>query len=96
MLANYINVQEVEKYGSLREVVRTIRYVIKITNSYKNICIGSDFGGYIPHLTDMNSLCEIEKLRVLLLKEFGSEEIVEDILAKNVIEFIRNNWKRNK
>ncbi|UCH65214.1 MAG: membrane dipeptidase [Ignavibacterium sp.] len=95
MLANYINVQEVEKYGSLREVVRTIRYVIKITNSYKNICIGSDFGGYIPHLIDMNSLCEIEKLRVLLLKEFGSEEIVEDILAKNVIEFVRNNWKRN-
>jgi len=38
----------------------------------------------------MNSLCEIEKLRVLLLKEFGSEEIVENILAKNVIEFIRN------
>jgi hypothetical protein len=32
---------------------------------------------------------------VLLLKEFGSEEIVEDILAKNVIDFIRNNWKRN-
>jgi microsomal dipeptidase-like Zn-dependent dipeptidase len=94
MLANYINVQEVEKYGSLKEVVRTIRYVVKITNSFKNICIGSDFGGYIPHLIDMNSLCEIEKLRVLLLKEFGSEEIVEDILAKNVIEFIKNNWKR--
>jgi hypothetical protein len=32
---------------------------------------------------------------VLLLKEFGSEEIVEDILAKNVIEFIKNNWKRS-
>jgi microsomal dipeptidase-like Zn-dependent dipeptidase len=95
MLANYINVEQVEKYGSLREVVRTIRYVIKITNSFKNICIGSDFGGYIPHLVDMYRLCEIEKLRVLLLKEFGSEEIVEDILAKNVIEFVKNNWKRN-
>jgi membrane dipeptidase len=95
MLANYINVEQVEKYGSLREVVRTIRYVVKITNSFKNICIGSDFGGYIPHLIDMDSLCEIEKLRVLLLDEFGSEEIVENILAKNVIEFVRNNWKRN-
>ncbi|MGB5894798.1 MAG: membrane dipeptidase [Ignavibacteriaceae bacterium] len=95
MLANYINVQEVEKYGSLKEVVRTIRYVVKITNSFKNICIGSDFGGYIPHLIDMNSLCEIEKLRVLLLKEFGSEEIVENILAKNVIDFIGTNWGRN-
>jgi microsomal dipeptidase-like Zn-dependent dipeptidase len=76
-------------------VVRTIRYAVKITNSFKNVCIGSDFGAYIPSLSDINQLCQIEKLRVLLLKEFGSEEIVEDILAKNVIDFISANWGRN-
>ncbi len=94
-LSNYTDVMEAEKYGSLREVVRTIRYVAKISNSFKNICIGSDFGAYIPRLSDINRLCQIEKLRELLLEEFGSEVTVEDILAKNVIEFIRINWKRN-
>lgn len=93
-LSNYSNVIDAEKYGSLREVVRTIRYVVKISNSFKNICIGSDFGAYIPRLSDMSCLCQIETLRELLIKEFGSEEIVEDILAKNVINFIRTNWKR--
>ena len=94
-LSNYINISEAERYGSLDEVVRTIRYVAKISNSLKNICIGSDFGAYIPRLSDINQLCQIEKLRVLLLKEFGSEEVVENIMAKNVIDFIRSNWKRH-
>ena len=94
-LSNYTNVMEAEKYGSLREVVRTIRYVVKISNSFKNICIGSDFGAYIPRLSDINRLYQIEKLRKLLLEEFGSEETVEEILAKNTIDFIRTNWKRN-
>jgi len=93
-LSNYSNVTDAEKFGSLREVVRTIRYVVKISNSYKNICIGSDFGAYIPSLSDMNRLCQINNLRELLLKEFDSEEIVENILAKNVIDFIGTNWKR--
>ena len=95
MLSNYINIKEAEKYGSLREVVRTIRFVGKITGSFKNICIGSDFGAYIPPLTDMNCLCQAEMLRNLLMKEFGDEDIVDDILAKNVIDFIKINWKKN-
>lgn len=95
MLSNYANIKEAEEYGSLSDVVRTIRYVTKISNSLKNICIGSDFGGYIPRLTDMNCLCQIEMLRELLENEFGNEETVNDILAKNVIDFIGNNWKRN-
>jgi microsomal dipeptidase-like Zn-dependent dipeptidase len=95
ILSNYANINQAIEHGSLREVVRTIRYAIKISNSLKNICIGSDFGAYIPPLTDMNCLCQVEMLRELLLDEFGSEEIIEDILAKNVIGFIKNNWKRN-
>ena len=95
ILSNYANIKLAEEYGSLRDVVRTIRYVIKISNSSKNICIGSDFGAYIPRLTDMNCLCQVEMLRELLLKEFGNEDVVEDILAKNIIGFIKNNWKRN-
>jgi microsomal dipeptidase-like Zn-dependent dipeptidase len=60
----------------------------------KNVCIGSDFGAYLPGLNDMNCLCQVEILRDLLIDEFTDEKIVEDILAKNVIEFIKNNWNR--
>jgi microsomal dipeptidase-like Zn-dependent dipeptidase len=95
MLSNYANIKEVVKSGSLRDVVQTIRYIAKISGSTKNICIGSDFGAYIPPLNDINCLCQIEILRKLLLDEFSNESIVEDILAKNVIEFVKNNWKRN-
>ncbi|MFC2084183.1 dipeptidase [Bacteroidota bacterium] len=92
MLSNYINVKEAEEHGSLRDVVRTIRYVIKISGSLKNVCIGSDFGAYLPALSDMNCLCQVDMLREYLMSEFGSEKIVEDILAKNAIDFIKNNW----
>ena len=95
MLSNYINVKEAEKYGSLREVIRTIRYLTKISGSHKSICIGSDFGAYIPPLTDMNCLCQVEMLREQLINEFSDEEIAENILAKNVIDFIKNNWGIN-
>jgi len=95
MLSNYANVEEAEKHGSLRDVVRTIRYVTKICDSTNNVCIGSDFGAYIPSLTDMNCLCQIDLLHEMLEREFGNEETVDDLLAKNVIEFLGNNWKRN-
>jgi hypothetical protein len=34
-------------------------------------------------------------LREQLINEFSDEEIVENILAKNVIDFIKNNWGKN-
>jgi len=95
VLSNYITVKSAEEYGSLKETVRTIRHIIKISNSLNNVCIGSDFGGFIPRLCDMNCLCQIEMLQELLMKEFSDEKIVEDILAKNAIDFIGNNWKKN-
>ena len=94
-LSNYSNIFEAEEHGSLREVVRTLRYAAKISGSFKHICIGSDFGGYIPRLKDINCLCQIDILRNLLLDEFGDENIVDDIMARNAIDFIGSNWKRN-
>jgi microsomal dipeptidase-like Zn-dependent dipeptidase len=95
VLSNYITVKSAEEYGSLKETVRTIRHVIKISNSTSNVCIGSDFGGFIPRLCDMNCLCQIDMLQELLIKEFSDEKIVEGILAKNTIDFIGNNWQMN-
>jgi membrane dipeptidase len=95
VLSNYTTVKSAEAYGSLKETVRTIRHIIKISNSLSNVCIGSDFGGFIPRLCDMNCLCQIEMLHELLMKEFSDEKIVEGILAKNTIDFIGNNWKMN-
>ena len=95
VLSNYISVKSAEANGTLRDTVRTIRYMIKITNSFNNICIGSDFGGFIPRLADMNCLCNIDMMEQYLMEEFNDEKIVENILAKNAIDFIGKNWKMN-
>ena len=40
----------------------------------------------------MHRLSDIHKLRELLRDEFDDDDIVEDILARNVSEFFVNNW----
>jgi microsomal dipeptidase-like Zn-dependent dipeptidase len=78
----------------LRDVVRTVRYVSKICGTHKCIGLGSDFSGFITGPNDMTCLSEIDKLHQLLLQEFGNDEqAVEDIMANNAINFLRDNWR---
>jgi membrane dipeptidase len=94
VLSNYRGMHVIKEYGSLRDVVRTIRYVTKICGTHKRVGIGSDFAGYITGPKEMTNLGEIDKLRKLLLIEFDNDEaIVEDIMANNVIEFLQKNWR---
>lgn len=92
-LSNFAADKWAAKHGSLREVVRTIRYITKICGSHRCVGIGSDFAGFIPGPSEMTSLGEIGRLRDLLLDEFSSEEVVEAIMAGNVIEFLLENWR---
>jgi microsomal dipeptidase-like Zn-dependent dipeptidase len=94
MLSNYATLSEAEEQGSLMEVVRTIRHVVKICgNDHTHVGIGSDFAGYIPHFKEMGCLGEIDALRNRLLTEFGRDEsVVEDIMANNAINFILKTW----
>ena len=41
---------------------------------------------------EMNDLSRVDLLRDALLDEFADEDIVEDILARNVIDFLDRNW----
>ncbi len=94
LLSNYSGEAAAKQQGSLRDVVRTIRYVSKICGTHKRVGLGSDFSGYITGPTDMRCLGEIDTLRKLLLREFDADEaIVEDIMANNVIEFFLENWR---
>jgi membrane dipeptidase len=94
MLSNYATVGEAEEHGTLREVVRTIRHIVKMCGGdHRHVGIGSDFAGYIPHFKDLRCLGEIDKLRDLLLREFDRDEgVVEDIMANNAINFLLKNW----
>ena len=100
-LSNYSDVTISSKEGSLDDVVRTIRYIYKICgNDHKSIGIGTDFAGFIPPLSDIKCHGNIELLREKLLKEFEDEKedekIVEDVMAKNVIDFFIKNWKAGR
>jgi len=94
-LSNFSDVDIAKKIGSLNDVVRTIRYLYKICgHRHENIGIGTDFAGYIPAPNDMKCHGEIERLRHKLTVEFDhDEQIVEDIMANNVLNFFKQNWK---
>jgi len=92
-LSNYSNLHLSETQGGLSDVVRTIRYIYKICGKHTCIGIGSDFSGYIPELSEMSELSEIGKLKSLLLVEFDDDDdLVEDIMANNVLNFFIKYW----
>ena len=94
-LSNYGGENEAKKYGYLKDVVKTIRYIYKICNyKHTHIGIGTDFAGYITAPNDMKCHGEIDKLREMLLKEFDEDErLVENIMANNVINFFKKYWR---
>jgi len=94
VLSNYGNVKQAKEYGSLKDVVRTIRYVYKICGTHKCIGVGSDFSGFITGPKEISCLGEIDKLRRMLLEEFDEDKgIVDDVMAQNAIDFLLKNWK---
>jgi len=72
-LNNFSNDGLAQEHGGLRDTVRTVRHLVKVTGSHKNVAIGTDFGGYITKPYDMKCQAEIEKLRILLHEEFDRD-----------------------
>lgn len=92
LLSNYATLHEAESQGTLRDVVRTIRYLVKLVG-HEHVGIGTDFAGFIGPPRDMTRVSQIGRLRAMLLEEFGDEMIVTDILANNAIKFLVQNWR---
>jgi microsomal dipeptidase-like Zn-dependent dipeptidase len=92
LLSNYGTLHDADSQGTLRDVVRTIRYLVKLVG-HEHVGIGTDFAGFIGPPRDMNRLSQIGRLRAMLLEEFGDEKVVTDILANNAIRFLLQNWR---
>ena len=92
LLSNYGTLHDAESQGTLRDVVRTIRYLVKLIG-HEHVGIGTDFAGFIGPPRDMTRTSQIGRLRAMLLEEFGDEKIVTDILADNAIRFLIENWR---
>jgi microsomal dipeptidase-like Zn-dependent dipeptidase len=92
LLSNYATLRDAEAQGSLRDVLRTIRYLVKLVG-HEHVGIGTDFAGFVGPPKDMNRVSQIGRLRAMLLEEFGDEKIVTDILANNAIKFLIQNWQ---
>lgn len=91
LLSNYATARGAEKHGDLKDVVRTIRHIVKMVG-HKYVGIGSDFGGFIGPPNDLKRISRIGRLRTMLIEEFGDQEVVDAILADNVMKFIKVNW----
>ena len=92
LLSNYATLHDAESGGTLRDVVRTIRYLVKLAG-HEHVGIGTDFAGYVSPPRDMNRLSQVGRLRAMLLEEFGNEQVVTDIMANNAIRFLSRNWQ---
>jgi membrane dipeptidase len=100
ILSNYGDDDSAYRLGSLDDTVRTVRYITKICGDHRAVGIGSDFSGYIMGPREMKSTGQVELLRERLQVEFEkdhsadqSREIVEDIMARNALRFLRENWR---
>jgi microsomal dipeptidase-like Zn-dependent dipeptidase len=92
LLNNYATLRDAESQGTLRDVVRQVRYLVKLAG-HEHVGIGSDFAGFVGPPREMTRLSQIGQLRAMLLEEFGEEKIVTDILANNTINFFLQNWR---
>jgi membrane dipeptidase len=96
MLSNYSSLDVARERGSLADVVRTIRYLVKILGGHGPLAIGSDFSGFIVGPRDMGRLGQVQRLRDALQAEFADERMVADIMANNAMRFLAANWGREQ
>jgi len=93
-LSNYATYERAIEQGSLADVVRTVRYLVKILGGHHSIGIGSDFSGFIVGPREMNRLGEVDRLRTALMEEFGDQELVADLMSRNATRFLSEHWGR--
>lgn len=93
-LSNYATYERALKRGTLADVVRTVRYLVKILGGHGSIGIGSDFSGFIGGPSDMNGLGQVDRLRTALMDEFADEALVSGVMARNATRFLSEHWGR--
>ena len=91
-LSNYATYERAIAQGSLADVVRSVRYLVKILDSHCSIAIGSDFSGFIAGPTDMSRLGQVHRLRTALMEEFADAALVSDVMSRNATRFLSEHW----
>jgi microsomal dipeptidase-like Zn-dependent dipeptidase len=100
ILSNYAGDDSAYLWGGLEDTVRTVRHLTKICGGHRQVGVGSDFSGYILGPREMRSLGQVDRLRQALQLEFEKDhpsheasEIVEDVMARNALRFVLENWR---
>jgi len=72
-----------------------IDHICQLAGSAKHLCIGTDLdGGYGTEQTpmDMDSIADLQTIPGLLRTRGYSEEDIEGLMYRNVVEFLRRAW----
>lgn len=73
-------------------LIETVRQIHRITGSYDNIAIGTDFDGFTDVIDDAPDISYLPKFRDALVKEGISLNNVDKIMGENVLRVLEEGW----
>ncbi len=81
--------EENEQKACIKSIIRHIDYALSL-GAENNICLGSDFDGIDTTPKDLHSAKDYLKLIEAMKKENYSQELIDKIIHKNFIKFVKN------
>lgn len=79
----------------LERICDHVDHTVQMAGSTKHVCVGTDLdGGYGTEQTpmDMNSIADLQKLPDLFRARGYSDDDIEGMMWRNVVEFLRKVW----
>lgn len=78
--------------AGIKNIVRTIRHIQLVTESFDNISIGTDLDGFTDPCDDLADYINFPRLTEALLNEGISEGDVKKILGENAARVLEEGW----
>lgn len=91
----WLNKTENEKDDGIKNMIETILHIKKITGTYENIGIGTDFDGFGDPIDDLYSPEYLIKLTQAMLEAKIEEENIKKILGGNFLRVLKEGWGSN-
>lgn len=73
-------------------IYRTVEHIHRVTGSYDNVAIGTDFDGFTDPPDDLQDISKFPVLRSFLLKKGLKQKDVNKIMGDNILRVLQDGW----